>query len=554
MRDFAEISAGTQRAAAVAGALAALALTLTGPSGQVGDTPAPTLNPFQAGPTLARQAPAQSAPARAVPAAIERRIERSFAKLPVAFVPNRGQVDARARYHARGAGYGFYFTKSKAVLVLTKGERTQMLELAFGGANPHPRLVANRPTAATVNELAGHRRHSGLRSYARLTYRDLWPGIDMVFFGAQGELRYEFHLAAGADPKDIRLAYRNAKRLSLAPGGDLVLDTKLGTLTDARPRSYQHSAGERQAVRSGYALRGGGSFGFRVGSYDPTRPLVIDPGLDYATYLGGSGNDEDFGIAVDGAGSAYVVGYTASPNFSTTAGAFDTTYNGGGDVFVAKLAPSGGALTYATYLGGSGGDHGYGIAVDGSGSAYVTGQTSSANFPTTAGAFDTTYNSGTDAFVAKLAPSGGALTYATYLGGSGYDVGQGIAVDGAGGAYVAGSAGSANFPTTAGAFDTTYNEGSRDAFVAKLAPSGGALAYASYLGGGGEDGARGSPSTAPAAPTWPATPTPRTSPPRRAPSTRHTTAPTTPSWPSSSPPAGRWPMRPTWAAASSTWP
>ena len=193
--------------------------------------------------------------------------------------------------------------------------------------------------------------------------------------------------------------------------------------------------------------------------------------LVYSTYLGGSGSESSGNpagaIAVDATGSAYVTGTTSSANFPTTAGAYDTTYNGGYDAFVAKLNASGSALVYSTYLGGSGGDEGWGIGVDAAGSAYVTGLTSSSNFPTTAGAFDTTYNGNGDAFVAELNTSGSGLVYSTYLGGSSGDQGNSIDLDAVGNVYVAGQIASSDFPTTPGAFQTSSG-GGEDAFVAKF--------------------------------------------------------------------------------------
>jgi Ca2+-binding RTX toxin-like protein len=214
--------------------------------------------------------------------------------------------------------------------------------------------------------------------------------------------------------------------------------------------------------------------------------------LGYSTFLGGSGPDEGRGIGVD-AGAAYVTGFTpdADTDFPTTAGAFDQTNNGDGDAFVTKLAPNGAALGYSTFLGGSGDDSGFGIAVDGAGAAYVTGETGDAttDFPTTAGAFDQSHNGEVDAFVTKVAPTGAApLGYSTFLGGSGVDAGLGIAVDGAGAAYVTGSTPDADtgFPTTSGAFDQSHN-GSDDAFVTKVSPLGAALGYSTFLGGSGID-------------------------------------------------------------------
>ncbi len=213
-------------------------------------------------------------------------------------------------------------------------------------------------------------------------------------------------------------------------------------------------------------------------------------GLAYATFLGGSGSDNGQSIVVDGAGNAYVTGWTDSSNFPVTPGAFDTSYNDGGDVFVAKLNASGSGLAYASFLGGSSSDYGWAIAVDGVGSAYVTGWADSSNFPTTPGAFDTSYNDGGDAFVVKLNADGTNLNYATFLGGSGTDRGYAIAVDGSGSAYATGRTDSSNFPTTPGTFDTSYNGGD-DAFVVKLNVAGTGLSYATFLGGNDSDDGSG---------------------------------------------------------------
>jgi hypothetical protein len=235
------------------------------------------------------------------------------------------------------------------------------------------------------------------------------------------------------------------------------------------------------------------SFG---GGFGPDAYVVkLNPAgseLTYATYLGSVNVDEGYAVAVDGIGSAYVMGRTESSGFPTTLGAFDTDYNGGGDAFVVKLNPTGSALAYATFLGGSGAEWANAIAVGEAGSAYVTSFTRSGDFPTTPGAYDTSFSGGdcggylcSDAFVAKLNPAGSELAYATYLGGGRGDSGEGIAINGAGSAYVTGNTGSTDFPTTPGSFDTSYDGG--DAFVIKLDPAGSALAYSTFLGGGGAD-------------------------------------------------------------------
>jgi hypothetical protein len=420
----------------------------------------------------------------------------AYSKLPLAFVPNGGQSDARVRYLAHAADASFYFTRKEAVVALAKGDEAVALRLAFLGANPHPGIEGARSAPGRVNYQRGSERarwHAALPTYNQIVYRDLWPGIDMVFRGGAGALKYEFHLRPGASVTDIRLTYGGARNLSVTRAGALAIGTPLGVLYDERPRSYQEIRGKRVPVASRYALQGGTTYGFALaGGYDRARPLVIDPGLAYSTFLGGTTDDRSFGIAVDANGSAYVTGDTFSPDFPTTAGAFDPTFNGVADAFVTKLNPAGSALVYSTFLGGSLFDAGLGIAVDGSGNAFVTGQTFSPDFPTTPGSFDPTFNfGGDDGFVTKLNAAGSALIYSTFLGGSSRDNGVEIDVDSTGSAYTGGNTGSVDFPTTPGAFDPTYNGGQYDAFVTKLNPAGSALVYSTFLGGGSRDDGRG---------------------------------------------------------------
>jgi hypothetical protein len=292
-----------------------------------------------------------------------------------------------------------------------------------------------------------------------------------------------------------------------------VLHTKGGEIRQSKPLIYQEVDGDKRIISGHYVLKGKHEIGFEVAMYDATKPLVIDPVLSYATYLGGSGDDAGLSIAVDSSGNAYVTGFTLSPNFPTTNGAFDTTCGTDGschivefertflaeDVFVTKLNTTGSALVYSTYLGGSDDDTGLGIAVDSSGNAYVTGRTFSTDFPTTSGALQEAKSSGSgfsgpDAFVAKLNPVGNSLVYSTYLGGSGQDSGTGIGLDSSGNAYVSGTTLSTDFPTTNGAFQTSFTGGAQasegalnEAFVTKLNVTGSSLVYSTYLGGNSRD-------------------------------------------------------------------
>jgi hypothetical protein len=346
----------------------------------------------------------------AAPQMSEKEALDAYGKLPLSFIPNESQTDEAVRYYAQGAGYGFFFTKEGARLSFADGEGGgHALDLSFLGANPDATLEASKRLSGEVNYLQGDdpaKWQKGLPTHGELLYGGLWPGVDMAVRGEEGgNLKYEFHLKPGSSVEDVRLGYRGAEGLSVGAGGQLLVQTSLGVLKDAAPVSYQRIGGERVPVESRYTLKGDGGYGFAVGAYDPRYPLVIDPGLDYSTFLGGGDGDRGGDIAVRD-GRAYVTGFTRSPDFPTTSGAFDTTHNGLDDAFVTKLNASGSALAYSTFLGGGNADDaGHGIAVAGTGRAYVTGGTSSPDFPTTTGAFDTTHNGLDDAFVTKL-PTG----------------------------------------------------------------------------------------------------------------------------------------------------
>ena len=433
----------------------------------------------------------------------EGRVLDEYAKLPVAFIENAGQVDARVRFYAQGNRFGFYLTQTEVVVALTKAgvDPGVALALRFLAANPHATIEGANRAPGEVNYFRGSdpsQWHTRLARYGQVTYRDLWPGIDLFVREQSGILKYEFHVRPGARPSDIRLAYGGADRLSVDRSGALAIDTAAGVVHDAAPVAFQECNGGRNAVQIRYAIEGSGrsgQFGFAIdGAYDPDRELIVDPGIQYTTFLGGSSDDIGAGIAVDGAGNAYIGGTTQSPDFPTTVGAFQRTgaAQNFAEAFVAKLNAQGSALVYATFLGGSNMEFGRRIAIDASGNAYITGQTKSSNFPTTANAFDRTLNipvncprcatDNTDGFVTKLNATGSALVYSTYLGGTDYDSPRGIAVDAGGNAYVMGETLSPDFPTTAGAFDRTYNS-NYDIFVTKLNAAGSALTYSTFIGG-----------------------------------------------------------------------
>ena len=445
------------------------------------------------------------------------RAVEALAALPMRFEPNVGQAAPEVRYVARGAGYALFLTDSEAVLSLGQSDAgrpdkpglleaepeaapQRALRLRWSGARAGVRATAVDELPSRSNYFVGadpSRWRTGVANFARVRYERVYEGVDAVFYGDDGRLEYDFVVAPGADPGQIRVRFEGANGVSLDENGDLVLKVGGGEVRQYRSSVYQSAAGGRRPVAARYVLGADGEVAIDVGAYDPALPLVVDPVLEYATYLGGTAayDDAEF-VAVDASGAAYVTGVTRATDLPVTPGAFDASHAGGGfDAYVAKLAPGGGALVYSTFLGGDGSDVGVGIAVDAAGAAYVTGQANDGGlveFPTTPGAFDTTHNGAGDVYVAKLAPDGASLVYSTFLGGDTTDNGNGIAVDAAGAAYVTGVTSDgpgANFPTTLGAFDTTFNGGS-DAFVTKLAVDGSSLAYSTLVGGATNDMSR----------------------------------------------------------------
>ena len=432
-----------------------------------------------------------------------RQIQASFLSVPLSFEANEGQTDSQVKFLSRGPGYGLFLTPTKAVLALRKAKATgtkqpeldtdsmpsesAVLRMRLVGANPSPELSGETALPGKVNYFKGNdptKWRSNVPTYAQARYENVYPGIDLIYYGNQQQLEYDFVVAPGQDPASITMAFEGMERLELEASGDLVLQTSGGEIRQRKPVIYQEVAGERQAIDGSYLLKPDDQVSFQVAAYDATKPLIIDPILVFSTYLGGSGGDAGMGIAVDGAGQVYVTGSTGSTDFPTM-NAFQPTWAGSEDAFVAQLSPDGTALNFSTYLGGNGFDGGRGIAVDGAGLVSVTGSTRSTDFPT-ANALQPALAGDSDAFVARLTADGATLVYSTYLGGSRGDQGSGIAVDGTGQAAVTGSTRSTDFPT-ANAFQPAYGGGFTDAFVAKLTADGTALAYATYLGGGGDN-------------------------------------------------------------------
>jgi len=447
---------------------------------------------------------------------LQARILDGYGKMPLNFEANQGQTDGRVKFLSRTSGYSLFLTADEAVLTLRnkkakngKGtasavplsaEKTRasapegaadVLRMKLRHANLAAKVTGVDELAGTSNYFIGNdptKWRTNVPTYAKVKYEGIYPGVDLVYYGNQRQLEYDFIVAPGADPRRIAFDIRGAKRIRRDAHGELVFKMGENEIRWHKPVVYQEKDGARQLIAARYAIADENRVGFELAKYDATKRLYIDP-LIYSTYLGGSGNDAGGAIAVDAAGNAYVTGYTASTDFPTM-NPLQPANGGGADAFVAKLNPAGSALVYSTYLGGSGAENVYlylgfgdtavgGIAVDSAGNAYVTGYTSSTDFPTM-NPLQPANGGGTDAFVAKLNPTGSALLYSTYLGGSSDDYGFAITVDSAGNAYVAGRTFSADFPTKNPFQPPLGNDG--DAFVSKLNPTGSALVYSTCLG------------------------------------------------------------------------
>ena len=450
------------------------------------------------------------------PAVVSPRLVEAYGRLPLAFEENRGQTDGRVRFLSRGQGYALFLTPTELVLSLPQPSPKQeanhaqmkrgrppvappatVLRMHLAGASPSPAIRGISELPGKSNYFIGSdkgRWKTGVRQYEEVLYEGVYPGIDVKYYGNQGQLEHDFIVKPGADVGQILFGVDGAESTKLNDRGDLVFQAHGNEVIQRAPIVYQDVGGTRQPVEASYELRGD-HVGFVVGSYDRTRPLVIDPVLAYSTYLGGWLNDEGWGIAVDGSGNTYVTGVAYSSDFPTLNPIQGSLAGGIGDVFVTKLNAAGSALVYSTYLGGSGEEVGRGIAVDASGNAYLTGDTSSTDFPTTNPLQGAHAGGLEDAFVTKLNAAGSALVYSTYLGGSDGDYGQGIAADASGNAYVTGFTLSTNFPV-ANAFQpanapSPWGFSTRDAFVTKLNATGSAFVYSTYLGGNSEDDGHG---------------------------------------------------------------
>ncbi len=419
--------------------------------------------------------------------------------LPMAFEPNVGQTDASVRYVARGRGYDVLVTGDDVTLVVEPRREAATspasLRMQFAGARPDAAVEAVDELPGRVHYMRGADPSRWLRdvpTYAAVRYAGVYEGVDAVLYGTRRQLEYDFEVAPGADPTQIRVRFEGAEAVEVDPSGDLVMRLADGEVRQQRAVVYQPDGASRKRVGARYVMTGGAEVRIDLDAYDAERPLVIDPVIVYTTLVGGSdgmsgSNEEGHGVALAPDGSIFVTG---SSDANSVPGGFPMHGTPGGDfdVFVTKLDATGTTVLSSTWFGGSNREDASAIAVDSTGAVYVTGTSQSADLPV-ANAFDASRGGTVDAFVLKLDPSGANTVYATYLGGANVEEGKSIAVDASGSVLVTGETRSTDFPT-ANAYDATYND-DVDTFLTKLAPNGASLVYSTYLGGAvGDDRVR----------------------------------------------------------------
>lgn len=468
-------------------------------------------------------------------------LDAKFGKVPLNFEPNRGQVDATVQYLSRGPGYSLFLTSGEAVLQLqdAKAKNSSTLRMALVGSDGKAAVMGKEPLPGKVNYFVGNdssKWHTGIQTFGKVSYTGVYPGVDLVYYGNQRELEYDFIVAPGADAAKIALKFTGATPV-IDKAGDLVLSVQGKDARFHKPVIYQLEGDHRVSVEGSYLLADG-KVSFALGAYDHSKALVIDPILSYLTYIGGSTNDFANAIAVDSSGSAYIVGTTYSTDFPVN-NAYSATNphtigssGGQGTMFVSKFNPTGTALVYSTYLGSTEYTYGNGIAVDSGGNAYVGGYTTYGTYPTTPGAFQSICGgyavvpqgatsavrangcvgagqADAGGVLTKLNPAGNALVYSTYLSGNNFNSISAVAVDALGQAYVTGTSNAncgpgpyypnaanpyvlscqswANFPITTGSAQDSTNQagptGSNSfAFLSKFNATGTALLYSSILG------------------------------------------------------------------------
>jgi hypothetical protein len=423
-----------------------------------------------------------------------------YGKLPLTFEPNLGQSAAQVKFISRGQGYRAYLTTDGMVLSLrsTAGvnvssrgktflKKPTPIEIHLLGALPNPAAVGEDPQSGRVNYFIGRdprKWHTNIPIYGRVRYKNVYPGIDLVYYGNNQKLEYDFAVAPNADPENIQLEIKGASTIRIDAEGSLILKTEAGEFYFQVPVAYQQDEGRRVPVAGSYSVTNANRVQFHLANYDSRKPLVIDPVLLYSTYLGGSGSEDPSGIAVDVAGNVYVAGSTDSSDFPlATVGALQA---GNTNAYIAKLDPNGSQLIYADYLGGSSEDYGLALALDGSDNVYVTGCTASNDFPIVH-PFQATLPGWCSAFLSKISSDGSSLLYSTYFGGNASDFPRSVAIDPLGNMIIAGDTASTNIPV-ASAFQASAlpNEGGMSGeygFLTKFTADGSSLVYSTYFAG-----------------------------------------------------------------------
>ena len=430
----------------------------------------------------------------------------TYLNLPLYFEENRGQVDKQVDFLARGFGYTLFLTPQESVISL----RSSVADVVTGdvdsakqaavtvpavvrmqmlGANDKPHVAGHDKFKGKSNYLIGNdpgKWHTGVPTYGKVRYEDVYPGIDLVYYGKQQQLEYDFVVAPGADPDNINLSFTGADKIEVAENGNLVLQVGQKTIQFQKPVAYQKTGEQLEPVDSAFILKNSKDVQFQVAAYDRERELIIDPVLIYSSYLGGTGQDVARGLGIDADGNIYLAGGTTSSAFPTTTGAFAGVFIGGTfDAFVSKISSTTGLLDYSTYLGGTGDEQATEIAVSAAGNAHVVGYTDSADFPRVNPA-QNLLGGNRDIFVTRLNQFGNALDFSTFLGGSDSDIGLGITLDASGNVYAVGYSNSDNADTSAypvvTAFQPTNTSTDFDAVITKLGPTG-VILWSSYHGG-----------------------------------------------------------------------
>ncbi|HXA00004.1 MAG TPA: SBBP repeat-containing protein [Candidatus Dormibacteraeota bacterium] len=448
-------------------------------------------------------------------------LAQKLSQLPLTFERNEGQVSSPAKFIARGKNYKLLLGSAEAVFSVNSAidiehaspgaNNPRSIRMQFAGANKNAAITGLEKSGATTNYFIGNnpeKWRTGIPSYRNIKVQNLYDGIDLLYYGKGTELEHDLIVAPKKDPAAIKISFAEAESLQVGHNGDLIVKAPAGELHLKKPKIYQKIGNSNRDIEGGYLLSASNEVGFHIGEYDANKPLVIDPVLEFSTYFGGNEEDVIIGIAVDPSGNIYVAGGTSSTDFPlknplqsalnpSLCGAAPNTFRCGSG-FISKLNPAGNSLIYSTYFGGTGtgGEAVRTVAVDAQENVYLVGITTATDFPVTSGAYSTQYTAGTcpgfacrEGFVAKLAPSGSALIYSTYLGAPGDSVAETATVDGLGQVYVTGTTSSTSFPTTPGTFQTTCTlltppapQQCFVAFVTALNAAGSALVYSTYFG------------------------------------------------------------------------